>query len=79
MRETLAENSLLMSKLSFRQSKRLHLGNIPTTHMLEFTSLEQFPHTFLRPPSGSTVKNELIENRLKKKSFTIRGCEITWG
>jgi hypothetical protein len=37
-----------MSKLSFRQSKRFrHLGNMPRAHMLEFTSLEQIPHTLV--------------------------------
>jgi hypothetical protein len=57
MRETLAQNSSPMSRPFFRQSKRLrHLGNMPTAHILEFTSLEQIPHTLLPTRSGSIAR-----------------------
>lgn len=59
MRQTLAQNSSPMAKPFFCQSKRLrHLGNIPTAHMLAFTSLAQIPPS-CRPSSGSKVREAL--------------------
>ena len=59
MRETLAQNSSPMAKPFFCQSKRLrHLGNIPTAHMLAFTSLAQIPPS-CGPPSGSIAREAL--------------------